>query len=383
MSIAKRLIISTLIGSLVAMAGYFWFQGPGVHVEAAQILFKASGIAGPRLIEVPAGAIEELSFFTDVYMEPNIENPVSRTLLKHPAANVSFWVGPAGDLGMQWGNRRLLPFSSGKRRAKAKLLPGQWHKVGFIYKKKPGTLTTYINNKRCWRRILKPVPGSSPEDLFPGSFFEWLPQPPTADLKTPCVSAGASPLLVKKALTAHHLLDLHRDFRYYHNLSVKLLILFVLAWSIVFLLWDGFRALVLAGSLKLIWLFTTHLFVFLIFGFGKAAAGYIHTYTGNHALLDSISYFYLILITGVMLFATIAISWGTRSPFKQNLFYFGGVTALLLFTITLSLLPHSPLTAPFVFNTLYSLVFSFFSGAPFILSRINRNHQASGEAADG
>lgn len=377
MSMTKRLVLSALIGFSVALAAYFCSQEPGVKVDPSEILFQAGGVTGPVIIGVPPGSIDEISFFADVYMEPNTGNPVSRILLNHPATDVSFWVRPSGDLGIQWGKRNLHASRADKWFPKAKIRPGQWNKAGFIYKKKPGTLTTYINGKPCWKTTVEPV------NRFPGNHFEFLPQSPNTEGETPCVSTAASPVLVKKALTAHHLLDLHRDFRFYRNLFLKVVVLFLLASLFVFLLWDGFRVSIMPGNWKYIWLFTAQYFVFLVFGFGQAAAGYIHAYANNHPLLNHSSYFDFVLIMGLMLPGAIAVSRWTRTAFNKNMLYFGGVTALLLFAITLSLLPRSPLTAPFVFNILYSLVFSFFAGAPFLLSQIAGDHVSPGEAADG
>lgn len=114
-------------------------------------------------------------------------------------------------------------------------------------------------------------------------------------------------------------------------------------------------------------MFSLHFIFFLVFNLGYDAARYLNSYFGKHELWNSSAYFTLLVIVTSLFLLSLGLGKITGIPDRICMVYVCGVMWLLMFTVTLCILPRFYDIYPIVFNVLFSLLFSLVITAPNIL----------------
>ncbi|MCP5101766.1 MAG: hypothetical protein GY950_00220, partial [bacterium] len=116
-----------------------------------------------------------------------------------------------------------------------------------------------------------------------------------------------------------------------------------------------------------LFIFCINFVFFILFGFGHSAANHCRHFLSTQGFRHAGTYFTLLSIIFPAFLLSLALEKITGASYKTCFFYVCGVTALLMFGVVLSTLPLFERIYPIVFNSLFSLVFSFIAAAPLIL----------------
>lgn len=367
-SIITKWGISIFIGILVASAAFFFTQHNTLNVKDSDIIYVKKGPIAPGIMHFSHTLDGEFSFFINVYITQKQGQRGSFIVMRDRINKISFLILPDGIPFIQWKSKKLLP--SRKRRRSItrdrKVSPNQWNHVGFTYKN--GKLSTFVNGHKCWEILTK-------IKKFTLSHLELLPKKDNA----PGVNGKATyPILLARTLSLQHILDLYNDSRLYDNLLVKIFFLFLFgflfAYFALFRLFLPFISL--RGSIptmvsrmrhNVLFVLSVHFIFFLVFNPGYYAAQQINIYFGKHGLWNYSAYFTLLVVIGLAFLLWIVLGKITRTPGKIVSVYIWGIMPLLMFTFILCLLPRFNHIYPFVFNGLFSLLFSLVVAAPDIL----------------
>lgn len=364
--------ISIFIGLLIAFAAFFFTQQNTLKVKDSDILYVKKGPIASSIVHLSHIGGEEFSFFINVFITSKQGQRGAFTVLVDRINKISFFIQTDGVPGIRWrpGNR----FPSHKARQG---LPGdkrvswnQWNHVGFVYKS--GQITTFVNGGKCWETLTS-------NKTFTLSHLELLPQTNLDNTVEESLTGKATyPILLAKALSLQHILELCSDSRLYHKLTIKIFLLFLFgclasffALTQIFLPFTslkntGFKGLYQVQR-NVIFVFSVHFIFFLVFNPGYIAARYINLYFSNRRLWNPSVYFTFLLVIGIVFLLSLVLEKITRAPAWICFVYGCGVMSLLMFNVILCLLPRFNHIYPFVFNGLFSLLFSLVVAAPNIL----------------
>jgi len=353
--ILTKLGIPLVIGLLVAFAALLFARKNILEVRDSDILYVKKGLITPGIVRLTHTPGEEFSFFINVYITYKQGQRSSFTVLADHINKISFLIRPDGIPVL------LFPNAPGGVTGGCKVSRDQWQQVGFVYK--DGQLTTFVNGCKCREAL-------TVDKTFTLSHMELLPGS----------NAGkaAYPILLARALSLPHILELRNGSRLYHNLTIKIFLIFFFGFLVSFFVLiqlilpfislevPGFTA-VYQVRRNVLFVFSVHFIFFLLFNLGYSAARHISLYFSKHRLWNPSAYFTFLLVTGFVFLLSLALGKITRAPAGIYFLYGCGVMSLLMFNFILCLLPRFNDIYPFVFNGLFSLLFSLVIAAPGIL----------------
>lgn len=364
--------ISLIIGILVASAVFFFTQQDILDVKDSDILYVKKGPVTPGIVHLSHTGGEEFSFFINVFITPKQGQDSVFTLLSDSINKISFFIRSNGIPGIQWNSKNPAPLNKACQGFPGDKLVSwnQWNHVGFVYKS--GRVTTFVNGKKCRETLTSSKTiALSQLELLPGTHMD-------STVKESFPGKATYPIFLAKALSLSHIQELLTDSRLYQKLTLKIFLLFLFGFLVSFFVLTRLLlplfSLKSAGSKELnrvqrnvFFVYSIHFIFFLVFNPGYSAARYINLYFSNRRLWNPGVYFTFLVIIGSVFILAFVLEKITRAPARICFVYGSGVMSLLMFNIILCILPRFDHIYPFVFNGLFSFLFSMIVTAPNIL----------------
>jgi hypothetical protein len=324
-----------------------------------------------KVIEFRDGFPREVSFSIDIRLERQIEKMYHHTILNMQDGEMRLILRGDGDLQMYWSTSKIHALKNSDRSFNPAFMLKKWNQIGFVFR--DGILTTYMNGNPLWiKKVGRRFPFSAVRELT------LLPRLTIKDQKhgSNFVGKAGNIILLNHALSPEQFRRLY-DYRHEtpYSIPVKIFLVFLLFNPVFYILAAFFMKMsrrvrqcgfgsMKQGPYKLVLLFFLNGVLFVLFNLGSRASDYFHSTSqsgaeGNYWLILNIL-FLLVLFTFVL--GKIA-----NVSLKRCAFLSGFIFLLFAVIWLLCILPRYHDIYPFIYNILFSFIYTIVLGSIEIL----------------
>jgi hypothetical protein len=367
------IVFVLLLSASLSIGLYFYNSAQDVRlVYKDNFIFHIRSAPGEeKVIKLREGLPREVSFSIDIQLNGQIEKIYPHTILDMQDGEIRLILKGNGDLQMYWSTSKIHALENSDQSFTPYFRTKKWNQIGFVYR--DGILTTYMNGNPLWiKKVGRRFPLSSVRGLT------LFPRLAIKDQKqgSNFIGKAKNIILLNCALPLEQVRKLY-DYRNEtpYSIPIKILLLFLLFNPVFYILTAFFMKIsrgvrqcgfgsMKRGPYKLGLLFFSNGVFFVLFNLGSRASNYLHSTSQSDA---EGNYWLILNILFLLVLFTFVLGKITDISLKRCAFLSGFILLLLATIWLLCILPRYNDIYPFIYNILFSFIYSTVPGSIDIL----------------